>query len=53
MRTYNPDFMAGDVVKIKDKKYVILTTAHRFDTGVLGGPTVSASKFWLAEVVSL
>lgn len=53
MRTYNPDFMAGDVVKVKDKKYVILTAAHRFDTGVLGGATVSASKFWLAEVVSL
>ena len=53
MRTYNPDFVAGDIFKIKDKKYVILTAAHRFDTGVLGGPTVSASKFWIAEVVSV
>jgi len=53
MWTYNPDLMAGDVVKIKDRKYVILTAAHRFETGVLGSQSISASKFWLAEVVSL
>lgn len=53
MRNYSPDIRAGDTVKIKDKKYVFLTTAHRFDTGALGGPSVSASKFWIAEVVSL
>lgn len=53
LRTYNPDFMSGDVFQIKDKKYVVLTAAHRLDTGVLGAASVSASKFWLAEVVSV
>lgn len=53
MRTYNPEIMAGDVISVKDKKYVILTAAHRFDTGVLGAASVSASKFWIAEVVSV
>ncbi|WP_155757623.1 hypothetical protein [Acinetobacter schindleri] len=53
MRAYSPEIIAGQVVLIEGKKYVILTAAHRFDTGVLGGPTVSASKFWLAEVVSV
>jgi len=51
LRTYNPDFMAGDVVAVGKKKYVILTSAHRFDTGNLGKPSVSATKLWLAEVV--
>lgn len=53
LRTYNPNFRAGDVFKVKDKKYVVLTAAHRFDTGVLGAASVSASKFWIAEVVSV
>ncbi|OTG87877.1 hypothetical protein [Acinetobacter sp. ANC 3813] len=52
MRAYTPEWMAGNVVLIDQKKYVILTAAHRFDTGVLGGATASASKFWIAEVVT-
>lgn len=53
MRGYSPELMGGEVIKVKDKKYVILTAAHRFDTGILGAATVSASKAWLAEVVSV
>ncbi len=53
MRPYNPEIKAGDVVTVKDRKYVILTAAHRFDTGVLGAASVSVSKYWLAEVVKL
>lgn len=53
LKPYSPDFRAGDVFKVKDKKYVVLTAAHRFDTGVLGAASVSASKFWIAEVVSV
>ncbi|MOA47664.1 hypothetical protein D3C78_1703190 [compost metagenome] len=53
LRPYNPDFRSGDVFKVKDKKYVVLTAAHRFDTGILGAASVSASKFWIAEVVSV
>lgn len=53
MRAYTPDILAGDVVQVGDKKYSILTAVSRFDTGILGGSSVSATKFWLAEVVSL
>ncbi len=53
MRVYNLDLRAGDIVKVKDKKYIILTAAHRFDTGALGRPSVTATKLWIAEVVSL
>lgn len=51
VRSYSPQFIAGDLILIDSKKYVILTVAHRLDTGAMGGVTVSASKFWLAEVV--
>lgn len=51
-RGYAPSIVSGHIVDIKDSvKYVVLTSAHRFDTGVLGGATVSASKLWIAEVV--
>lgn len=52
IQTYSPNYLAGDIVLIDSKKYVILTVAHRFDTGIMGGASVSASKFWLAEVVT-
>jgi hypothetical protein len=45
--------IAGDVILCDGKKYVIVTVAHRFDTGILGAPSVSATKIWLAEVVSV
>lgn len=52
-RAFSPDIASGDVLEIADAKYVVLTGAHRFDTGATGGPTVSASKFWIAQVESL
>lgn len=42
---------AGDLVQAGDRKMVILTAAHRFDTGSMGGPTAMASKLWLAELL--
>lgn len=53
MRAMSPNIGAGDLIEINQRKYFILTAAHRFDTGALGGSTVSASKFWFAEVQSL
>lgn len=53
VQPYSPQYLAGDAVMIDDKKYIILTVAHRFDTGAMGSPSVSASKFWLAEVVKV
>lgn len=52
-RAFSPDIASGDVFEIADAKYVVLTGAHRFDTGSSGGPTVSASKFWIAQVETL
>lgn len=51
VRQYEPERKAGDIIDVGGNKYVILTAAHRFDTGVLGAATVTASKFWIAEVV--
>ena len=53
IRSYSPSLIAGDVILCAGKKYVIVTVAHRFDTGILGAPSVSATKIWLAEVVSV
>lgn len=54
MRAYMPNLMAGDVVQVgESRRLVVLTAVHRSDSGVLGGPTVSATKLWLAEVVTL
>lgn len=53
LRPYEPERNAGDVILIDGTKYVILTAAHRFDTGALGGASVTASKFWIAEVVKV
>lgn len=41
---------AGKLVVVDNKTLVTLTAAHRFDTGVLGGPAVMATKAWLAQV---
>lgn len=50
-RSYTPNLLAGDVLDVKDKgKHVIVTAAHRFDTGVLGAPSASVSKLWLGQV---
>ncbi|MGO3664797.1 hypothetical protein [Psychrobacter sp. AOP31-E1-50] len=41
---------AGKLVAVDDKTLVILTGAHRFESGALGGPAVMATKAWLAQV---
>ena len=41
---------AGKLITVDDKTLVSLTTAHRFDSGALGGPAVMATKAWLAQV---
>lgn len=49
-RTIDLSVYAGDIVLVKDKKYVVLTAAHTFSTGALGGGSVAASRFWLASL---
>lgn len=41
---------AGKLVVVDNKTLVILTGAHRFESGALGGPAVMATKAWLAQV---
>lgn len=41
---------AGKLIAVDDKTLVILTGAHRFESGALGGPAVMATKAWLAQV---
>lgn len=49
-RTMDMSVTAGDVFLIDDVKYLVLTAAHLFKSGALGGGTVSASRFWLATL---
>lgn len=41
---------AGSWLQSGDRKLVVLTAAHRFDPGSMGGSMVMISKLWLAEV---
>ena len=41
---------AGKLIDVDGQKLVVLTAAHRFDTGALGGQAVTATKAWLAQV---
>lgn len=41
---------AGKLIDVDGQKLVILTAAHRYDTGALGGQAVTATKAWLARV---
>jgi len=41
---------AGRLVTVEDKKLAILTAAHRYDSGALGGQAITASKAWLAQI---
>ncbi|HGW3984092.1 hypothetical protein ACRS5A_18770 [Acinetobacter baumannii] len=52
-RSLSPTINAGDIIQVENEKYVVLTAAHRFDSGALGDATVAASKFWLAQVVTV
>lgn len=51
MRGLSPQFRAGDVFVVEQDKYVVLTAAHYFSTGSLGGEAGMFSKFWLSQVV--
>ena len=41
---------AGKLITIEDNKLVVLTCAHRFDSGALGGRAITATKAWLASI---
>lgn len=49
LRPLDLSLLAGTTVQVGDRKMAILTSAHRVDTGALGGASVMASKLWLAE----
>lgn len=50
LRPMNLQLNAGDVIEISEKKYLILTSAHKFSTGAMGGASVMASKYWIATL---
>lgn len=52
-RAFSPDIASGDIFEADGSNYVVLTGAHRFDTGGTGKQSASASKFWLAQVESI
>lgn len=52
VRPLNMDMQASNVVTVNNQKFLFLTTAHRFDTGALGGATAQATKVWLANLGS-
>ena len=52
-RGFSPDINAGDEILVGMDSYVILTAAHRFDTGAMSGQTASLSKFWIAQVENI
>lgn len=41
---------AGRLITVEDKRLVVLTGAHRYDSGAFGGPAVMATKAWLAQI---
>lgn len=53
LRPLMPEINAGDTVKIGENRYVVITVAHRIDTGSLGGSSVTASKFWIGDLANV
>lgn len=51
IRPLDLKLQAGEVVTIDKVPYVILTAAHRFDTGSLGGSSMMVTKLWLATLL--
>ncbi|MDO5769023.1 MAG: hypothetical protein Q4P13_05920 [Psychrobacter sp.] len=49
-RQYDENLNAGKLISVDDQKYVSLTGVHRYDSGALGGPSVTATRAWLAQV---
>lgn len=50
IRQIDESLDAGNIVSINDQSMVVLTGAHRYDSGALGGNAVTATKAWLAQV---
>lgn len=51
VRPLDFSLQAGTLLQVGERKVVILTAAHRVDTGAMGGATAMASKLWLAELL--
>ncbi len=49
-RALSMNLNAGDIVLINDTKYIILTAAHHFESGAVGGATAHATVLWLATL---
>lgn len=49
-RPYDAKLIAGNLVEIDKLNYVILTVAHHFESGALGGHPVMMSKAWLSSL---
>lgn len=49
-RQLDENLDAGNLVTVNDQRLVILTGAHRYDSGALGGNAITATKAWLAAV---
>ena len=41
---------AGKTITVDEQKLIVLTAAHRYDSGAFGGPAVTATKAWLAQI---
>lgn len=50
MRPLDLNLMAGDLVKIDQKNYVILTAVHYFNTGSLDSDSATVTKLWIASL---
>ena len=49
-RSLDPRLNAGKLIEIGKQRLVVLTAAHRYDTGAAGGSTIMATQAWLAKV---
>lgn len=41
---------AGKLISVNDQRLVVLTAAHTYESGALGGRSVMATKAWLAQI---
>lgn len=50
IRPLDMGLQAGDTLMVGTQKIVVLTAAHRFDSGALGGNSATVSKLWLSSL---
>ncbi|MCC3344511.1 hypothetical protein [Psychrobacter sanguinis] len=54
VRQLDDQIMAGNLIGVNDgtktENLVVLTAAHRYDTGALGGRPIMATQAWLAQL---